>query len=207
LNIHTEEDVIKFKEFIIDEFKLKSYFNFLSLFKNDKYISEKIDNLDDSSYKIKIIKNVNNKVFLIRKLEKQYNIAPFHINFNDNNDAVQFDIKLFELLKIVFRTEKNKPATKHEIIKMYISLLKNVFGNLELIKTGKTTDKHNKTVYNYIFDLERIKFIFDLVGLNTSNFKNMDASLLQFFNVVKPVASIDSFDNEMYQFGKLKKHS
>ena len=75
LNLKPDElDIDKLGYLVYDEYNLNSYFNLLKLFKTDDYIDEKMDDLNIKSYSVKIVNNVYNKIGLIRKFEKLFNI-------------------------------------------------------------------------------------------------------------------------------------
>jgi hypothetical protein len=81
LNLTPDElDMDKFGRLIFDDLYLISYFNFLKLFKTDEFINSKMDDLNNTSFSIKIINNVCNKIGLLRHLEKLYFSVP-HKNF------------------------------------------------------------------------------------------------------------------------------
>lgn len=107
---------------VFDEYNLNSYFNLLKLFKTDEYINEKIDDLNIKSYSVKIVNNVHNKIFLLRKFEKLFNIKPFDFDFKLENECDINKLTNYEFIKYkkIFRSEK-KNLLNLMILKFFIN--------------------------------------------------------------------------------------
>jgi hypothetical protein len=119
-----ELDIDKFGYLVYDEYNLNSYFNLLKLFKTDEYINSKIDDLNISSYSVKMINNVHNKIYLLRKFEKLFNIQPFDFNFKlDDNDISKLTDSEFIKYKKIFRSEKNKPTKLNDLKIFYKQMI------------------------------------------------------------------------------------
>ena len=94
-----------------------------------------------------------------------------------------------KILKDTFRTTKNI-NNLIDLKKMYIGMLKNIFGSLDVIKSQYKTDSKNKKKKNLInsFNIELIEKLFKVgfkIGIN-----DFDDNLLKTLNINKPSKKI-----------------
>ena len=204
LNLDTDDEIKNYSFIIQNEFLIKNYFNVLTLFKTNEYIKNKIEYLNNNSFKIKYFDSIYNKVSLIRKLEVKYNISPFDIEFKNAVFQAITDEE-YTVYKQVFRSEKIKPADLRDAKILYIHYINNICGEIDII-TSKKVQKDKKRTLEYRFNEAEIIKIFDLAKLNIESFKNFDIELLAKFNIKLPVIDeiIDIDVNNNYLFG-LKK--
>lgn len=196
---HDELDIDKFGYLVYDEYNLNSYFNLLKLFKTDEYINEKIDDLNIKSYSIKIVNNVHNKIYLLRKFEKLFNIKPFDFDFKlDDNDISKLTDSEFIKYKKIFRSEKKKPVKFNEFKTFYKQMIDNISGqNLNLI-FSKKVKINGIVVTKYNFNNDLIKNFYEI------SVRNCDKINEDYNNDLLKIFSIDKLnDYKKYRFGKL----
>lgn len=187
LNLKSDElDIDKLGYLVYDEYNLNSYFNLLKLFKTNDYIDEKMDNLNIKSYSVKIVNNVYNKIALLRKFEKIFNIQPFDFDFKlDENDINKFTDSEFIKYKKIFRSEKKNPTKLNDLKIFYKQMIENITGNNLNIITQKRILVEDKKIRKYYIDEKNIqKFYF--LSIRNGNEHNYNYDLLKIFNIDKP---------------------
>ena len=189
LNLKTDElDIKNLGYLIYDEHNLNSYFNLLKLFKTDEFINDKMDDLNIKSYSVKVINNVYNKIGLLRKFEKNFNIQPFDFDFKlENNDEIN---KLTECeyikYKKIFRSDKKKPTKLNDLKIFYKQMIENIAGNnLNIIIKDKNKKIDNKRTIKYCIN-ENLIYIFYSISMRNGDEHYYDYNLFKKFNVYKP---------------------
>ena len=200
LNLKPDElDIKKFGYLIYDEYNLNSYFNLLKLFKTDEYINSKIDDLNISSYSVKMINNVYNKIYLLRYFEKIFNIEPFDFDFKFENDGDINKLTDNEFIKYkkIFRSDKKKPAKLNDLKIFYKQMIDNITGNNPHIIIKSRIRENNKQIFKYKIDEHYMRnFYFLSIRNGEEHNYNYNYDLLKIFNIDKP------YDYKNYSFGK-----
>jgi hypothetical protein len=171
----------------------------MKLFKTDEYINSKIDDLNISSYSVKMINNVHNKIYLLRKFEKLFNIQPFDFNFKlDDNDISKLTDCEFIKYKKIFRSEKNKPTKLNDFKIFYKQMIENITGNnLNIIIKDKNKKVNGVKTYQYFINWDLIEqFYFMSIRNGDEHYYNYDFFIKN--NINKPN------DYNKYSFGKQK---
>lgn len=189
LNLKPDElDIDKLGYLVYDEYNLNSYFNLLKLFKTDDYIDEKMDDLNIKSYSVKMVNNVYNKIGLIRKFEKLFNIQPFDFDFILENDEDINKLTENEFIKYkkIFRSEKKKPAKLNDLKIFYKQMIENITGNnLDIIIKDKNKKVNGVKTYQYFININLIKQFYFL-SIRNGDEHNYNYDLLKIFNINKP---------------------
>lgn len=184
---HDELDIDKLGYLVYDEYNLNSYFNLLKLFKTNDYIDEKMDDLNIKSYSVKMINNVYNKIGLIRKFEKLFNIQPFDFDFILENEGDINKLTDCEFIKYkkIFRSDKKKLAKLNDLKIFYKQMIENITGNnLDIIIKSRIR-ANNKQILKYSIDEKNIqKFYF--LSIRNGEEHNYNYDLLKIFNINKP---------------------
>ena len=185
---HDELDIDKFGYLVYNEHNLNSYFNLLKLFKTDEFINEKIDDLNVKSYSIKIINNVHNKIYLLRKFEKLFNIEPFNFDFKlDENNISKLTDSEFIKYKKIFRSEKKKPVKLNDFKIFYKQMIENISGNNLNIIIQKRIIVDGEKNRKYKIDEKKIQFFYLLSMRNCDKInENYNYDLLKIFSIDKP---------------------
>jgi hypothetical protein len=188
LNLKTDELLInKLGYLVYDEYNFNSYLNILKLFKTNNFIKNNMDELEKTSYNIKIINNIYNKIGLLREFENIYNITPFELNFElkENIPINKLSNEKFTIYKKIFRSEKNQPINISELKAFYVQMFKNIVGgNIKII--NKNIIKNEETrITRYEFDISLIKTYYE-ISIRKGNNHNYNYDLLKIFNIVKP---------------------
>ena len=164
LDIFTAEAALEYQFLINDEFKYQNFFTFIKMFKKVDALNDKTKNSDN--FEIKKFDDTTNKILLIRKFESDNGITPYDINLLCSPD-VQINITNdnFLFIKKLFRCDKAMPKDTNELKKLYIGMLKNIFGNFNIIKSSQKTNSKDKkkTITTYEFNDELINSLFKLV--------------------------------------------
>ena len=102
--------------------------------------------------------------------------------------------------------EKTKPTNKTELQKVYVGMLRNIFGTVDIIKIKRTTDKYKNHVNMYFFNNDMIKKLFNIL-FKIGN-KELDDKLINSMGFTRPIndpVSEEDFNN-LYLFGKMGRH-
>ncbi len=192
LNIQTIQ-IDEFKFLIEDEYNFNSFFNFSKLLKSDEYLNELKEQED--KLKIKTVDTTLNKILLLRQFERDNFIKKLDINFDESKPQINIPDDKFKLIKKVFRITKNKPSNIKELNKFYIGMLRNIIGNLEVIKTDSKTNTNNKNSKDLKYNWNE--------GLNKQLFEvNLNMSQKYFDDDILKRLKLELIDDEVYKFGK-----
>ena len=159
-------------------------FKGVKLLKTNEFINDKIDNLNISSFSIKIINNVYNKIALLRNFEKIYNIEPFNFEFQINNKDVANKLTDNEFIKYqkIFRSKKKKPENVYNLQFYYKQMIDNIVGNnLPIIITKRIRYDMNKQKRIYKINKNLILQLYN-ISIRQSNNNNYDNNLLKIIN-------------------------
>ncbi len=199
--LHIEEHELYDFEFLLtNEYNYNSFFSFMKMFWKTECLKEKIT--DSNNMNVKKLDEVATKLLLLRKFETTNGITPFDINFTSKDIKINIKEDEYNYLQTVFRMGKTKPTHKYELQKVYIGMLRNIFGNLNIIISKKTKTKERKDITIYSFNIELIEKLFKLIF--NSNSKELDDNLVNKLNVKRPntpTEVIEDFYNS-YLFGK-----
>jgi len=207
LNIPTKEEAIKYKIFLVDDYALKNYYNFLNLLKTNEYIKQKQANKRKQNFDVKVMTSSFNKVLLLIKFEQHYKINRFDFNFDNVDTSVEISQKFQSLYSEIFpkRTAKTY-KTKLDLLKIYINIIKNICGDIPLIESERI-QKDKKRDYKYCLNIEMLKDILTLTKYKNPSLTNFNLELIETLTNIKPdkikVLNLgkdeeDDLDNYMY---------
>lgn len=185
LGLTTRSQAEQYKLFITDEYALTNYFNLLNLFKTDIYISNKLTEKNEETFKIKSITTIFSKIKLLIEFEKHYKIKRFELTTNMTvTPEISDDFK--ELYKNIFpkRSEKSFD-NNYELLKIYINMIKNICGDIPII-TSKKCKKNNKSYYEYKLNNELLIELLSLTKITNPILKNYDLQLVETHTNLKP---------------------
>jgi hypothetical protein len=201
LGLNNKEDVEKYKLFIQDEYALNNLFNFQKLFRTNEFIDEKLKEKNTLSKRVKNLSTTYTKINLLRYFEKMYNINRLDMEFKDITPEKQLTKEDKSLFSNVFRTKKGNLKTKENIIKYYVGLLKNICGDLPLIKSSQIgRAKDRKRVYT--LNEELMKHLIYLTKQKNPTLKHYNLELIEKLTGMKPdkafskkAKTIEDFDD------------
>ena len=182
LKLNNSEDINNYSFLLLDEFKYNSYFNFIKMNQTSEYLTFKAvtsDNMD-----IKKIDEVGNKILLLRKFETDNNIKPNDINLLISDVKINITDKEFLSIKNIFKTTKSKPTTNDELKKVYCGMIRNIYSNLDILKS-KQVRKNGIKLYENNFDKELQEKLMKLMF--KMNISNLDTDILKGLGYEKPV--------------------
>ena len=83
LNLPNNKDILtKYKEYLMNPFKLNDHMNIIRMLKSDEYIKNKLIKINEQNQKIKVIDNVYNKISILRKIEQSLFLKPLQVNYS-----------------------------------------------------------------------------------------------------------------------------
>jgi len=154
LNLTNKDDIIFYKDVIMDPFKIKDHFDTTRLFKSDMYIDMKLLNQNDKNFKVRNLDTTYNKIKILRELEKKFNIKKLDVEYKTKGDINLLDTE-YELIKKVFRyNTKNKPITYDTFKLLYIDMIKSITNKDIIINTRKRNGAVK--INNYSLNMEYI---------------------------------------------------
>jgi hypothetical protein len=206
--LNIEKDNIKEFMFILSDDKLlDNYSNFIKLFETTEYVNEKNADINLSSFKVKKLDLVYNKIKLFREFQTKYNIPNLCLDWKDNKINMDgLNEQEFENYKFCFRSTKSKPKTQKELKEFYAQMIIHIGGDLEIIKKSRpTVDGKKQTLYN--FNIPEIQNIFKLVNntiTSENKLKKYDLQLLEKFDIKLTVKEklTKNEENNLYLYGK-----
>ena len=144
LNISNEEELNTYKIYIEDDYKLKSYFSSIALFKTSDYILKKLNEKKSNGFDIKITNTVYNKIRLLETFENHYKIERFNLDFKDVNTENEISKEFKSIYQSLYPRLKQKNfKTKEDILKIYVNILKDIANEVPIISSvaRKTKDR------------------------------------------------------------------
>lgn len=133
-NLPKDKDILmKYKSIFVDEYFRSKHFDIMRFFKNDNYIHNKIQEVENTSNSVKCYNDVYHKIKLLRKIQKDNNLSI--LNLNKYGDGI-FKCDDWKYITKIFNSEKKQPATIKEFKDTHISFIKNIIGH-DLIDNNK----------------------------------------------------------------------
>ena len=106
-----------------------------------------------------------------------------HLIGADNGEPIV--INSFDQIKKVFRTVKEKPKNWEELLKLLMSMYKNIISND--LMTSKQVSIHGKLIRCYTFNYDKIKTCIKLDNYKNMYYKNYDVEIIKLLNIEKPI--------------------
>jgi hypothetical protein len=182
-----KDEVLLYKDIILDEFKMRDYLTFCKYVKTKSYIDVQVSKLKDTSYAHKYINTSEYKVKLIKEIEAIFKINPFDLSLShltsDNFDSKLLTDDLHKLVCSAFRSTKKKPVDSSSFKIYYLALLRNLFNNLDVIDSDRKRNKDGKRIMIYSVSHEKIERLFELYKHGDTKFDNVDQFCKDKFNL------------------------
>lgn len=181
LNIPIEvEDIRKYANLIISQHQLENILDTIRFFKNDKYLTNKVQIIKNKNYCIKWMSSTYNKILLFRQFETKYNINFDYDSYNEELfDLPKNELDLYsKLFRFTF-----KPKTKGDLFKIYLSMIKHIAGSRVIKTERKQINKVKK--YYYSFDTEYINKVLDMHKYTNPNLFGFDNKYCSLLNIVE----------------------
>ena len=119
----TDDEILKLVyPFLCDKLKHQELFNLNYFLYSNDAIHDKCNELNDKSFNIKSYDAIPRKIKLLHTILEQNDIQL--LEFKDSKFILTDE--QYNLLKILFRTTTKKPETQEKIIKLMVSLYKNI---------------------------------------------------------------------------------
>lgn len=186
--------LIVYKNIIVSDTKFDEYYNCIRLLRNDNYISDHLETAKENSYIIKSMFTVYNKIYLLRKLMKSFNIDYFNIKFDTlNNTAIKISKQDWYNYKTIFRISKSKPETHYELIMTIVGMIRHITSSNIIISNRIHTNINKYFVYDFNYDL--IKFYLTLHAYVNPLKKDYHESIYKLFNI-EPVKNNNNTYNQ-----------
>jgi len=182
LNELENETLDKYKEEIVFSKQLENHIKTINMFKSYDYIKSKVKEENENAFYITIYNSSYNKIKYIKEMEQKYNIHFLNKEFNDRNEEkIEMSDEEYNKMKIIFRSEKEKPKTYDDLKKIYVGLIKNITGN-KLIELKRETKKNEegKKNYNYSVNKKVLDYHLNLYLHKNKNHNNLDSNIFKY---------------------------
>lgn len=192
LGLKTRNETEDYKIFLHDEFALRNFFNVLSLFKTKEYIKTKLDSKIEDSFMIKTLDGIYNKLSLIQKFEKHYKITRFNFDFKDVDVENEFGKTKQKLYAEIFDSKKTSFKTKHDLLLIYINMIRSVAGGrsgIPIIDIKQGKDKVEnvwKKTYTYKPNKEMLIHLITVAKNKNPSLKNYDLEFVKKMTDIEP---------------------
>jgi hypothetical protein len=118
--------------------------------------------LSNSTYTIKELQTIENKVKIIKKIYLTHNIEYLSLDKFDTIDKINItNDEYYNVIKPIFRSSTDIPKNKDELKKMILKILKNLIANLNIIDSSRDTCKKNRN-YHYHWNNNNITHYINL---------------------------------------------
>jgi hypothetical protein len=194
LNFPSREEAEKYKIFLMDEYSLKNYYEFMNLVRTDEYIIKKNNEKIKNTFKIKSLSKSFNKISLISEFEKHYKISRFDLDFSKVDDKIVINENFQKLCKNIFRTEKDDFKTKEGLKKIYILMIKNMCGDLPIILSKQ---KGKKKIREYTINTIFFTELITIMKYKNPQLLNFNTELIKQISGISPEK--ECMDEELYE--------
>jgi len=181
LNIPIEAEAIrKYYNLIVSQHQLEGILDTIRFFKNDKYLTNKVQIIKNKNYCVKWMSSIYNKILLFRQFEAKYNINFDYDSYNDElYDLPKNELDLYsKLFRFTF-----KPKTKGDLFKIYLSMIKHIAGSNCIKTERKQINKVKK--YYYSFDIDYINKVLEMHKYRNPNLSGFDKKYCSLLNLVE----------------------
>lgn len=186
LNLPNKDEAEKYKIFIIDEYALTNYYNFLSLFRKSDYIQNKLNEKRKASFKVKAVNSMFSKVSLLETFEAHYKIDRFTLDFKDVDETNEISNEFQILYQQTFPKQNIKSfKTKYDLVKIYVNIIKYICGDLPIIATIKGKDG-TKSIWKYKLNKTLLEELITLCKHNNPILSNFDIEFIEKITGIKP---------------------
>ena len=182
LNEKDKDKLDKYKEEIIFSKQLENHIKTINFLKSYDYVKMKVKEEHENAFYVTIYNSSYNKIKYIKEMEQKYNIHFLNKDFNERNEEkIEMSEEEYRKMKILFRSEKEKPETYDDLKKIYAGLVKNITGN-KLIETKRETkkDKDGKQNYNYSVNKKVLDYHLNLDLNKNKNHINLDSKIFNY---------------------------
>ena len=180
--------LINYKDQILDKFKLEEHLNIIRILKADYYINDKITRLEMDNYTVTNLGSVFHKIRQISLLSKSMNLSHrLEVNKVDFT-FVDISDNQYKLISKIFRISRNKPTNKYTLMKLYVTMIKNVTSHDLIISKYGTSRKTRDATYSINTDL--IKHLIELNKYSNKYLNHYDKDILNSFKIEIPCIPI-----------------
>jgi len=193
LGLTSRDETETNKIFLHDEYALRNFFNVLTLFKTKEHIKKKLESKRDDGYLIKTLDSVYNKLSLIQKFEKHYNITRFDFNFDNVDIDKEFSDNKQKLYTELFDTKKTNFKNKHDLQLIYINMIRSIAGGkggipiIDRKEAKITIDGVRKKTYKNTPNVEMFKHIITIAKYKNPSLKHYDLEFVKTITGIEPL--------------------
>jgi hypothetical protein len=114
LHLHEQDDqtLELYKDILTDPYKRHDHKHVIKLLQTDEALSKELAKLKKSTYEFKLLQTTVQKIKVLRQIEATYNIGFLDVTFEDNG-AINMEDNLYRTIKLLFKSKRAKPTTKH----------------------------------------------------------------------------------------------
>ena len=146
LEITAREDLQKYKSILQNVKEFDDHNKIMRYLRTDKYINEKLEKSMKGNFDIATCSNPYLKVKALRTIEQQFDININSGVVNGDDGPIELDDSLFKLARA--RYSQKKPASKHDVVKFYISSIKHHVSP-GIVETSRVSHGENRRKYKY----------------------------------------------------------
>ena len=179
--LNNDELLTKYKQYIINPFKLTTHLNVLRFFKTDLYVQTKMAMLNEKNFKVKHFDNIYNKISIFRNLQNKFNLTLNELNIKGDNNIDITDDNWTHIKKI-FKYTKEKPLTLKEFKPIYIQMIKSITDTN--IIDSKKARAGKDTFYLHTFNKEFLKEHIELNKIANPKFYGFDIKYNELLNII-----------------------
>lgn len=163
LKLPNDDDILnKYTNIIYDNSAFKKHLYIILFLTSNDYLTKKFNN----SYTIKLLKTIKNKIIICRSLMDKLNIPYFDFkNLWFADESFEFETDEWKNLQTIFNLQRKKPTNKQDLLKLIVSLIRNITCNDIIINSNREQKKY-KQFYKYSINYDLINF-----HLNLYNFR------------------------------------
>ena len=148
LKLEKVEDLEEFKEYLLDNKKLNNHFKIINYLKTDDEQRIQYINKTENSHNCKFIGTQEQKLQIIKQIERDHEINIKNDIINNNSTEVKFNPDLYKSIVNVFQFKQKQPKLMTSVVNMYIDMLKHTYGDIISSKQLNTKENRKNTNLN-----------------------------------------------------------
>lgn len=155
-----DEALIEYKDYILNDKKKQEYVTFLKGKAPTNVIKQKVADMKNTTFDVKIIKSVDYKVMIIRDIEEMYGMQPFQVDFKCEKFK-PMKKEFFNHVSSVFSSKRKNPTNINQFMSLYVSLIRSVYGySLVYSSQSMKAESRKQRIYELNKDLIRYEYMY-----------------------------------------------
>lgn len=167
------DKIEEYREILKDDKEFNNHLNTSRVFYSKEYIKSRLRRLKSDSFGVLDVRSAFNKLYYLYYINEKYGIELLKSEYLYNNEKIDIEDEDWEVLRGIFRSNKEKPSSVYQMNIFIVQAYKNITG-VSLYKSKRRDITKNIKVTDYYLNEEAIKYHYDLarIRIKPENFSS-----------------------------------